>query len=484
MVEAAVGLKDKKFSASELLEAVISRREQVEPKVEAFLSYQDEQARGQAKKVDQEKKHDHKLTPLAGLPIAVKDNYNVMGTETTAASKILKKYVSPYDATSITKLKQAGAIIVGKTNMDEFAMGSSSEKSAFKVTHNPWDLDRVPGGSSGGSAAAVSADECLAALGSDTGGSVRQPASFTNTVGLKPTYGRISRYGVIALASSLDVVGTFTKTVADAALLLETLGGEDPMDSTCSTQFTPQYTNLMDKPIKGIKIGLPKETMDAIIEPKVADLIKDAIKVLRARGAEIVDVTLPHTEYALPTYYIIMPSEASANLARYDGIRYGESITRQADVTPKNLLEVYTKSRGQGFGPEPIRRIMLGTYTLSEGYYDAYYRRAQKIRTLIKKDFDEAFKVVDVLLTPTTPTPAFKIGEKANDHLAMYAADIMTTSVNISGVPAMSVPCGFIRDLPVGMQLIAPAFNEEVLFKVGHAYQEETDWHTRKPALK
>ncbi len=484
LVEAARGLQEKKFSSVELLESILARRDKVEPKIGAFLSTLDEQAKEQAKKVDQERAHQHKLPALAGLPIAIKDNFNLEGSVTTAASKILENFVSPFDATAVAKLKKAGALLVGKTNLDEFAMGSSTERSAYHLTHNPWDLERVPGGSSGGSAAAVAADECLAALGSDTGGSVRQPASFTGTVGLKPTYGRISRYGLLALASSLDVVGTLTKTVADAALLLETLAGEDPLDSTCSTEFAPQYTNLLHKDIAGLKIGIAKEMLEAIIEPGVEKHIKQAIKILKGRGAKIVDVSLPHTKDSLSTYYIIMPSEASANLARYDGIRYGQSIMRSKTVTPKNLLEVYIKSRSQGFGEEPQRRIMLGTYTLSQGYYDAYYRRAQKVRTLIRRDFDEAFKVADVLLTPTTPTPAFKIGAKIRDPLAMYAEDIMTSSVNIAGVPALSVPCGFVDGLPIGMQLIGPAFNEELLFALGHAYQEQTDWHTKKPALE
>lgn len=484
LVEAARGLQEKKFGARELLEDVLARRDAVEPQIKAFLSTNDKQARAQAKKIDQERTHAHKLPALAGLPIAIKDNFNLKGSVTTAASKILENFVSPFDATAVARLKKAGVVFVGKTNLDEFAMGSSTERSAYQITRNPWGLSRVPGGSSGGSAAAVAADQCLAALGSDTGGSVRQPASFTNTVGLKPTYGRVSRYGLLPLASSLDVVGTLTKTVADAALMLEVLAGTDPLDGTCRKESVPVYTNLLHKDLSGIKIGIAKQMLEAIVEPAVTEHLQKAIKVLKGRGAVIVDVTLPHTDYSLAAYYVIMPAEASSNLARYDGIRYGQSITRSKTVTPKNLLEVYTQSRSRGFGSEPKRRIMLGTYTLSHGYYDAYYRRAQKVRTLIKRDFDEAFKVADVLLTPTTPTPAFKIGAKTKDPLAMYAQDIMTSSVNIVGVPALSVPCGFVKGLPVGMQLIGPAFNEELLFSVGHAYQEETDLHTKKPALK
>lgn len=425
MVEAIKGLQDRKFSASELLEDIIARRDQVEPKIGAFISVQDKEARVAAKKVDEASKHKHDLPVLSGIPLAVKDNFNVTGTETTAGSKILEKYISPFDATAIAKLKEAGAIIMGKTNMDEFAMGSSTERSAFKETHNPWDLERVPGGSSGGSAAAVSADACLAALGSDTGGSVRQPGSFTNTVGLKPTYGRVSRYGLIAMASSLDVVGCLTKTVADSALLLEIMAGEDPLDSTCSSEFAPAYSKGLDIDLKGIKIGIPKETLDAVIDPEVGKVMQEAIKVYKDMGAEMVDVTLPHTEYALATYYILMPSEVSANLARYDGIRYGASITRDKEVKPKDLLEVYMKSRAKGFGREAIRRIMLGTYTLSEGYYDAYYKRALKLRTLVKRDFDEAFKEVAALIMPTAPTVAFKLGEK---NLRIHWLCIMLTS--------------------------------------------------------
>lgn len=489
--QSARGLAEKKFSAEELLEACIARRNKVEPKLSAFLSTTDTLARETAKLVDARRQHGDKLAPLAGLPIAIKDNFNVRGTETTCGSKILKKYVSPYDATSIARLRTAGAILFGKTNLDEFAMGSSTENSAFGVTHNPWDLDRVPGGSSGGSAAAVAADECLAALGSDTGGSIRQPAALTNTTGLKPTYGRISRYGVLALASSLDVVGTLTKSVEDAALLLETMAGQDPMDATCHGEFPPSYTDLLNiKNLKGLKIGLPKEYFGAGLDPAIADAVHAAAKEFEKLGATVTEVSLPHSKYALSTYYVLLPCEASANLARYDGIRYGHSVTRDAKATKNGstkqdtLLDVYLKSRAQGFGPEPTRRIMLGTYALSKGYYDQYYRKALKVRTLVRRDFLEAFKKVNVLLTPTTPTPAFKIGEKSADPLAMYLSDIMTVAINVAGVPAMSLPCGFVNNLPVGMQLITEDLNEEVLFQVGHAYQQATDWHTKKPSLQ
>ncbi len=488
LAQGARGLAEKKFSAEELLETCIARRTKVEPKLSAFLSTSDTQARETAKLVDARRQHGDKLAPLAGLPIAIKDNFNVRGTETTGGSKILKKYIAPYDATSIARLRAAGAILFGKTNLDEFAMGSSTENSAFGVTHNPWDLDRVPGGSSGGSAAAVAADACMAALGSDTGGSIRQPAALTNTTGLKPTYGRISRYGVLALASSLDVVGTLTKSVEDAAMLLETMAGQDPMDATCHGEFPPAYSNLLDvKNLKGLKIGLPKEYFGAGLDPAISDAVHAAAKEFEKLGATVTEVSLPHSQYALPTYYVLLPCEASANLARYDGIRYGHSITRESKATSKttgNLLDVYQKSRAEGFGPEATRRIMLGTYALSKGYYDQYYRKALKVRTLVRRDFLEAFKKVNVLLTPTTPTVAFKIGEKSANPLAMYLSDIMTVAINVAGVPALSLPCGFVQNLPVGMQLITEDLNEEVLFQVGHAYQRATDWHTKKPSLQ
>jgi aspartyl-tRNA(Asn)/glutamyl-tRNA(Gln) amidotransferase subunit A len=484
LTEAWRGLQEKKFSSEEIVKACIARRDKVDGQLKAFLRSDDETALAQAKEVDARRAHAENLPALAGLPIAVKDNFNVKGTETTAGSKILKGYVSPYDATSIAKLRKAGAIFFGKTNLDEFAMGSSTENSAYQVTKNPWDLTRVPGGSSGGSAAAVAADECLAALGSDTGGSVRQPAALTNTVGLKPTYGRISRYGLISLASSLDVVGTLTKTVQDAALLLETMAGEDSHDATCHTEFPPQYSELLkDVSIKGMKIGLVKEYFSEGLDPAVGESVRAAAKELEKLGASIEEVSLPHSAYALACYYIILPSEASANLARYDGMRFGASSMRDSKSMPKNLLDVYTKTRAEGFGPETIRRIMLGTYSLSAGYYEAYYRKAQKVRTLVRRDFLEAFKKVQVLLTPTAPTPAFKIGEKSSDPLAMYLSDIMTVAVNVAGVPAMSVPCGFVEGLPVGMQLITTDLNEERLFKVGHAYQQVTEWQLKEPKL-
>lgn len=485
LVDTVRGLRTKTFSSVELLEAVQAQREKVEPKLSAYLSNDDVAAKKVAADIDASRAKGEKLPLLAGVPIAIKDNFNVTGTETTAGSQILREYVSPYDATAVRKLREAGAVFCGKTNMDEFAMGSSTEHSAFQITKNPWDIERVPGGSSGGSAAAVSADTCMAALGSDTGGSVRQPAAFTGTVGLKPTYGRISRYGLIALASSLDVVGTITKTVEDAALLLETLAGEDEKDATCYTEYPPTYSELLREPdlIKGLKIGMPEEYFGEGVDPKVEKLVRAGIAELEKLGASVEPVSLPHSKYALPAYYIIMPAEASANLARYDGIRYGASVMRADDVDVANLLEVYTQSRSRGFGSEPLRRIMLGTYSLSEGYSDEFYRKAQKVRTLVRQDFLDAFKKVDVLITPTAPTTAFKIGEKTRDPLAMYKQDIFSVAANVAGVPALSLSCGLVDGLPVGMQIITTDFNEEKLLKVGHAYQQVTDWHAKKPKL-
>ena len=484
LAQTAAGLKRKEFSSADLVAAYQARRAEHEPELDAFLSTQDEQAQKQATQVDARLAKGEQLPALAGVPIAIKDNFNVLGTETTCGSKILKGYVSGYDATAVSNLRKAGAIVIGKTNMDEFAMGSSTENSAFKPTKNPWDRSRVPGGSSGGSAAAVAADMCAAALGSDTGGSVRQPASFTNTVGLKPTYGRISRYGLLALASSLDVVGTLTKTVKDAAIMLEQLAGADPKDATCKNEHAPSYSSLLEgASVKGLKIGLPKEYFSQGLQAEIGERVRQAAEQLKKQGAKISEISLPHSQYALPTYYILLPSEASANLARYDGIRYGASVTRDATKQAQDLLQVYMQSRAQGFGPEPIRRIMLGTYALSSGYYDAYYRQAQKVRTLVREDFLKAFKKVDLLLTPTTPTAAFSIGEKKQDPLAMYLSDVMTVAINVAGVPALSLPCGFVDKLPVGMQLIGPDYNEELLLKVGHAYQQETDWHTQRPTL-
>lgn len=416
---------------------------------------------------------------LFGIPVAIKDNICVKGELTTCASKILEGFVPPYDATVVKRLKSSGAALIGKTNMDEFAFGSSCETSCYGPTRNPWDLERIPGGSSGGSAAAVASDETILALGSDTGGSIRQPASLCGVVGLKPTYGRVSRYGLIAFASSLDQIGPITKDVTDAALLLNVIAGYDEMDSTSVDTPVPDYTNALIKDVKGLTIGVPKEYFIKGIDKDVEDSVKKAIGVLKDSGARILDITLPHTEYAVSTYYIIAPAEASSNLARFDGVQYG---LRAKDA--KGLIDMYTKTRSAGFGNEAKRRILLGTYSLASGYYEAYYLKAQKVRTRIKEDFDKAFKSCDCIITPTSPTAAFKIGEKTQDPLAMYLSDIYTIPANLAGLPAMSVPCGFSAGgLPIGLQILAKPFDEETIFRAAYTYEQSTEWHKRKPAL-
>jgi len=476
------GLLKKEFSSVDLTKACLEQIKKIESKVKAFITVTEDLAMEQAKEVDGKLTRGGELKLLEGLPVAIKDNITINGVRTTAGSKMLENYIAPYDATVIRKLKEEGMVMVGRTNMDEFAMGSSTETSYFGPTKNPWDLTRVPGGSSGGSAVAVAADECIYALGSDTGGSIRQPASFCGVVGLKPTYGRVSRYGLLAMASSLDQIGPLTKTVEDAALVLEKISGRDKMDSTTierKEEFGNWATRDLKKDIKGIKIGVPKEYFISGMDKEVENSVKEAIKKLEEIGAEIEEVSLPHTKYALAVYYIIMPSEVSANLARYDGIKYGYSNQRG-----NNLLEVYLKSRQEGFGEEVRRRIMLGTYSLSAGYYDAYYLKAQKVRTLVKKDFEEAFKKVDCLLTPTSPISAFKLGEKFGDPLTMYLADIFTVSINVAGVPALSLPCGFTsNNLPIGLQIIGKYFDEETILRVGYNYEQATDWHKRKPEV-
>lgn len=457
------GLEKKEFSADELFNDYINKIKKENSKLNAYLSV--------FEKKNNEKESDGLL---AGIPCAVKDNILIEDTICTAASKILKNYVSAYDATVIKKLKQAGAVFLGKTNLDEFAMGSSTENSAFGPTKNPYDLNRVPGGSSGGSAAAVAADLAVFALGSDTGGSIRQPASFCGVVGLKPTYGRVSRYGLIAMASSLDQIGPITKSVYDSALILNIIAGKDEKDSTSISKNIPDYTKKIMDPIKNLKIGIPKEYFSQGLDSKIKNIITKTIEKLEKLGAKIIEISLPHTEYALAVYYIIMPSEVSSNLARFDGIKYGYSMAKRKDI--KNLMEVYLKSRGEGFGEETRRRIMLGTYSLSAGYYDAYYKKAQQVRTLIKNDFAAAFKKVDVIAGPTTPTAAFKLGEKTKDPLTMYMSDIYTVPVNLSGNPAISVPCGWVNQakdekqtkLPVGIQLIGNHFDEETILRVGY----------------
>ncbi len=416
--------------------------------------------------------------PLHGIPVAIKDNICVKGQLTTCASKVLKGFKPPYNATVIEKLKKAGAVLFGKTNMDEFAFGSSCENSCYYPTRNPWDTNRIPGGSSGGSAAAVGADEVIMALGSDTGGSIRQPASLCGVVGLKPTYGRVSRYGLIAFASSLDQIGPITKDVTDSAMLMNVISGYDELDSTSADLPVPDFTKALVKNIKNLKIGVPKEYFIEGIDPQIKTALENALAVLKDLGAKCEKVSLPHTEYAVSVYYLVATAEASSNLARFDGVRYGYRSRESS------MIETVSASRGEGFGPEAKRRIILGTFALSSGYYDAYYLKAQKVRTLIKQDFDEAFKKFDCIITPTSPTPAFKIGEKSDDPLSMYLSDIFTISANLAGIPAASIPCGFTKDgLPIGMQILAKPFDEETIFRAAFTYEQNTDWHLRKPTL-
>jgi aspartyl-tRNA(Asn)/glutamyl-tRNA(Gln) amidotransferase subunit A len=489
--EAAAQLRAGEITATELTQSVLERILTLDNTIKAYLTLTPELALEQAARADQARAAAKRegaqdlLPPLHGVPLAIKDVITVEGVPCTAGSRILEGYLPPYDATVSAKLGRAGAVLLGKTNTDEFAMGSSTENSAYFTTRNPWDLSRVPGGSSGGSAAAVAADLCLGALGSDTGGSVRQPASLCGIVGLKPTYGRVSRYGLIAYASSLDQVGPIAKDVTDAALLLGAIAGHDPLDSTSVDTPVPDYLAALrrldgagSKPLAGLRVGAPREYFVEGIEPDVERAVRMAIAKLEELGAEVRDISLPHTELALPVYYLIAPAEASANLARFDGIRYGLSIEAES------LWDTYRKTRGQGFGAEVKRRIMLGAYALSAGYYDAYYLKAQQVRTLIKADFDAALREVDVIACPTSPVTAFKIGERASDPLSMYLADIFTLSLNLAGICGVSVPCGFDgQGLPVGFQLIAGAFEEERLLSAAYAYEQATEWHTGKPVV-
>jgi aspartyl-tRNA(Asn)/glutamyl-tRNA(Gln) amidotransferase subunit A len=453
------GLKDKKFSALELTNAYLDKIKQTDKDIFAYLSVAGKSAEEQAKEIDDLIFRNEKLPLLAGVPCAIKDNMMIEGEQCTAGSKILENYIALYDAGVIKKLRKQGSVFLGKTNLDEFAMGSSTENSAFGTTKNPCDLERVPGGSSGGSAAAVAANQSVFALGSDTGGSIRLPASFCGVVGLKPTYGAVSRYGLIAFASSLDQIGPITKTVEDAKIVFDAIRGRDAMDST-SVETSPKSDSKFN--IKNLKIGVPKEYFVKGINPEVEKVVRNAIQQYEQMGAKIQEISLPHTKYALAVYYIISPSEASANLSRFDGIKYGYSLTKEQD----NLLDVYLQTRGKGFGKEVRRRIMLGIYALSAGYYDAYYLKAQKVRTRIIQDFDRAFKNVDVIMTPASPTTAFKIGEKMEDPLTMYLSDIFTISVNLAGLPALSLPCGKVDNLPVGLQLIGKAFEEEKILDI------------------
>jgi aspartyl-tRNA(Asn)/glutamyl-tRNA(Gln) amidotransferase subunit A len=471
----------REVSAREATQACLDRIQRVDDKIHAFLTYDASDALAQADAVDKAVAGGATVAdrPLLGVPVGIKDVLAVKNQPLNCASKILGKFISPYDATVIEKLRAAGAIIFGRLNMDEFAMGSSTENSAFGATRNPWDTARIPGGSSGGSAAAVSAGECVAALGSDTGGSIRQPAALCGCVGLKPTYGRVSRYGLVAFASSLDQVGPFTRDARDAATMLEVLSGLDPRDSTSVPQPVPRYAAGLTGDIRGLKLGLPKEYMIGGLDPQVNQAVQAAVKQLQKLGAEIVEISLPHTDYAVATYYIIATAEASANLARFDGIRYGQRVDGDDPIS------LYGRTRGAGFGPEVKRRIILGTYVLSSGYYDAYYLRAQKVRTLIRRDFLKAFETVDAIVTPTTPTAAFRIGEKSDDPLQMYLSDIFTISCNLAGICGLSLPCGFTKEpkLPIGLQLLGKPFGEETILKLAHAYEQSKDWHREKPPL-
>ncbi len=470
-------VKKKEVKPSEIVESFLERTKEFEPKINSYVTDLSEEALEKAKEADEKIASMDEIPTLFGLPIAIKDNISTKGIRTTCSSKMLENYIPPFDATVIEKLNKQGYILTGKTNLDEFAMGSSTENSAFFTTKNPWDLERVPGGSSGGSAAAVGAGIIPASLGSDTGGSIRQPAAFCGVVGLKPTYGRVSRYGLVAFASSLDQIGPITRTVEDAALLLNVIAGKDPKDSTSDDVPVPDYTSFIGKDIKGIKIGLPKEFFIEELNPQIKEAVLNAAKELEKEGAELVEVSLPTTKYAIEAYYIIAPSEASSNLARYDGVRYGYRTPEY-----KNLEEMYSKTRDEGFGAEVKRRIMLGTFALSSGYYDAYYLKAQKVRTLIYQEFMNVFKEVDIILTPTTPDVAFKIGEKTDDPIQMYLSDIFTVSVNMASLPGISIPCGFKDNLPIGMQLIGKPYDEGTILQVAHAYERMHDFYKKFPA--
>ncbi len=468
-------LRSRQISPAEVVMALSRRIEEVDPLLHAYLSHDLDRALADAASVDVG-------LPLGGLPISIKDLISVQGHPCSCASKILEGYIAPYDATVISKLRAAGAIPFGRLNMDEFAMGSSTENSAFGPTKNPWDTTRTPGGSSGGSAAAVAADEAFAALGSDTGGSIRQPAALCGCVGLKPTYGRVSRFGLVAFASSLDQIGPLTKDVEDAALLMDIIAGLDKNDSTSLPEPVPNFSANLRKGVKGLKIGLPKEYFIEGLDPEVETAVRTAVEHLEGLGAELLQISLPHTEHALSTYYIIAPAEASANLARFDGVRYGFRATGS-----NGLIDHYGRTREEGFGAEVKRRVILGTYVLSSGYYDAYYLRAQKVRTLIRKDFADAFERVDVIACPTSPTPAFRLGERTNDPLSMYLADVFTLAANMAGICGISIPCGFAeqggKQLPVGLQILGRELDELAILQAGYAYEQSTDWHKAKPKI-
>lgn len=471
-------LKRREISARELTLQFLKRINEVERDVHSFITLTGDETIKQAEDADRKMMSGEDL-PLLGIPLAIKDLICIKGVRTTCGSKILSNYIPPYDATVIKKLKESGALFLGKLNMDEFAMGSSTETSYFGITRNPWNLEAIPGGSSGGSAAAVAADECSGSLGSDTGGSIRQPAAMCGIAGLKPTYGRVSRFGLVAFASSLDQIGPMTKDVTDIAILMNIISGRDPRDSTSADVPVPDFTKSLVSNVKGLKIGIPKEYLVEGMDGDVEKSVMDAIGLFKKLGAEVMDVSLPHTDYAISTYYVIAPAEASSNLARYDGVKYGYRTDNS-----RNLLDMYKKTRREGFGSEVKRRIMLGTYALSSGYYDAYYLKAQKVRTLIKRDFDEVFKTCDILVTPTAPTPAFKIGEKFDNPIQMYLSDIFTISINLAGVPAMSIPCGFSKKgLPIGLQIIGKHFDEETIIRAAYTFEQNTDYHTKKPKI-
>jgi len=472
-------LRNREVTSLEVTKSFLDRIKIIDKSINSYVSVTEELALKHAEEADIKIKEGRDLPPLLGIPMSIKDLICTEGVKTTCGSKILQGFIPSFNATVINRLRENGAVLLGKVNMDEFAMGSSNETSYFGPTRNPWNLDTVPGGSSGGSAAAIAADLCVASLGSDTGGSIRQPASFCGIVGLKPTYGRVSRFGLVAFASSLDQIGPMTKDVTDAALLMNIICGKDQFDSTSASTPVPDFTKSLVNSVKGIKIGIPKEYFVEGLDYEIEKSVKESIKVYKDLGAECIDISLPHTDYAVATYYILASAEASSNLARYDGVKYGY----RAD-SPKGLTDMYRSTRNEGFGNEVKRRIMLGTYVLSAGYYDAYYLKAQKVRTLIKKDFDDAFNKCNVIITPTSPYPAFKVGEKVEDYLQMYLSDIFTISANLGGVPSISVPCGFTGNgLPIGMQIMAKHFDEESIFRTAFSLEQNTDYHFKKPVL-
>lgn len=476
--EASELLSSREISSEELTRAYLQRIHRLDPQIKSYVTVSEETALEQARNADKRFKTGKGLTPLTGIPYSAKDSISTHGINTTCSSKILENYRPFYDSTAIKKLKSINSVLLGKNNMDEFGMGSSTENSSFFTTRNPWNFDHVPGGSSGGSAAAVAAGLAPFSLGEDTGGSVRMPASFCGITGLKTTYGRVSRYGLIPLVSSFDTIGPMARTAYDVALVLETIGGHDPKDSTSRIEPVQRYSETLDKAdnLRGLRIGIPKEYFVEGLEPAVDFSLRESIKQIKSLGAEVVEVSLPHTQYAIPVYYLILFAEASSNLAKYDGIRFGLS-ERNAD----NLMDVYLKTREAGFGTETKRRIMLGTFALSAGYYDAYYLKAQKVRTLIRQDFQKAFETCDALITPVSPTTAFRIGEKITNPLDMYLSDVFVVAVNLAGIPALSVPCGISNGLPIGMQIMGPHLSEETLLHIGHMYQTQTDWHRKHP---